>query len=90
MKLDQEVVKYPVGWVLVIFLVTIAAYLWLIDLFSKQRVFGVLVASELVAFAMLAYVYSKPSFSKVNKIWLLMGSIAVAVFLFLALTIATQ
>ena len=90
MKLDQEVVKYPVGWVLVILLVTIAVYLWLIDLFSMQRMFGVLLASELVAFSMLAYVYSKPSFSKVSKRWLLIGSIAVVAFLFLALTIATQ
>lgn len=90
MKLDQEAVKYPVGWVLVILLVTIAAYLWLMDLFSMQRVFGVLLASELVAFAMLAYMYSKPSFSKVSKTWLLIGSVSVAVFLFLALTIATQ
>lgn len=90
MKLDQEALKYPVGWVLVILLVTIAAYLWLIDLFSMQRVFGVLLASELVAFAMLAYVYSKPSFSTVNKTWLLTGSIALAAFLFLALIITTQ
>jgi hypothetical protein len=90
MKLDQEVVKYPVGWALVIFLVTIAAYLWVIDLFSLQRVVGVLLASELVAFAILAYIYSKKSFSKVSKTWLLAGSIVVAVLLFLALTLATQ
>jgi hypothetical protein len=89
-KLNQEVVKYPVGWVLVILLATIAMYLWLIDLFSLQRVFGVLLASELVVFAMLAYVYSKTSFSKVSKTWLLLGSIAVVGFLFLALIIATQ
>lgn len=88
MKLDQEDVKYPVAWVLMILLVMIAAYLWLIDLFSMQRVFGVLLASELVAFAMLAYVYSKQSFSKVSKVWLLLGSMAVAGFLFLALTVA--
>ena len=90
MKLDQEALKYPVGWVLVILLATIAMYLWLIDLFSLQRVFGVLLASELVVFAMLAYVYSKTSFSKVSKTWLLLGSIAVAGFFFLALTIAAQ
>ena len=90
MKFDQEVVKYPVGWVLVILLTTIAAYLWVIDLISMQRLIGVLLASELVAFAMLAYIYSKPSFFDVNKIWLLIGSIAVAVCLFLGLTIATQ
>jgi hypothetical protein len=89
-KLDQEVVKYPVGWVLVILLVTIAAYLWLMELFSMQRVFGVLLASELVAFAMLAYIHSKPSFIKVNKAGLLLGSMALAVFLLLALTLATR
>ena len=88
MKLDQEAVKYPVAWVLVSFLVMIAAYLWLIDLFSMQRVFGVLLASELVAFAMLVYVHSKQSFSKVSKLWLLLGSMVVAGFLFLALTVA--
>ena len=90
MKLDQEVVKFPLGFVLVILLVTIAAYLWLIDLFSMQRVFGMLLASELVAFAMLAYVYSKSSFSKVSKTWLLIGCASIAVFLILALTITTQ
>lgn len=90
MKLNQEDVRYRVGWVLVILLAIIAAYLWFIDLFSLQRLFGVLLASELVAFAMLAHVYSKPSFSKVSKAWLLMGSIAVAGFLFLALAVATQ
>lgn len=90
MKLDQDVVKYPVGLVLAFLLITIATYLWLTDLFSMQRVFGVLLASELVAFAMLAYIHSKPSFLKVSKAWLLLGSMALAVFLFLALTIATQ
>lgn len=88
MKLNQEGVKYPVAWTLAVLLVMIAAYLWFIDLFSMQRLFGVLLASELVAFAMLAYVYSKQSFSKVSKMWLLLGSIAVASFLFLALTVA--
>lgn len=90
MKLDQEAMKYPVGWVLVILLISIAVYLWLLDLFSMQRVFGVLLASELVVFAMLTYLYSKPSFSKVSKSWFLVGAISVAVFLFLALTVATQ
>lgn len=89
MKIDQEVVKYPMGWVLVILLVTIAAYLWIVDMFAMQRVFGVLLASELLVFAMLAYLYSRSSFSKVSKPWLLIGSIGVAAFLFLALTIAT-
>jgi hypothetical protein len=89
-KLDQEVAKYPLGWVLVILLVTIGTYLWLIDLFSMQRVFGMLLASELVVFAMLAYIYSKSSFSKVSKTWLIVGSVSVAVFLFLALTIGAQ
>jgi hypothetical protein len=87
-KLNQEDVKYPVASALVVLLVMIAVYLWFIDLFSMQRVFGVLLASELVAYAMLAYVYSKQSFSKVSKMWLLLGSLAVASFLFLALTVA--
>ena len=90
MKLDQEVMKYPVGWVLVILLITIGVYLWLLDLFGMQRLFGVLMASELVVFAMLVYVYSKSSFSKVSKSWFLAGAISVAVFLFLALTVAAQ
>jgi hypothetical protein len=90
MRLDQDVVKYPVALVLAFLLITIAAYLWLIDIFSQQRVFGMLLGSELVAFAMLAYVHSKPSFLKVSKAWLLLGSMVLAVFLFLVLTIATQ
>jgi hypothetical protein len=90
MKLDQEAVKYPIGSVLVILLISIAAYLWFLDQFSVQRVFGVLLASELVTFAMLVYLYSKQSFSKISKPWFLAGAFSIAVFLFLALTVAVQ
>jgi hypothetical protein len=90
MSLYQQDVKYRIAFVLTILLIVMAAYLWFIDLLSMQRVFGMLLASELVTFAMLAYVYSKPTFSKTSKGWLLLGSIAVAAFLFLALAIAAQ
>lgn len=90
MSLYQEDVKYRIAFVLAILLIMMAVYLWFIDLLSMQRVFGMLLASELIAFAMLVYVYSKPSFPRTSKAWLLSGSIVVAIFLLLALMMAAQ
>ncbi len=89
MKLDQEDVRYMIGTSLALITATIAVYLWFLDQFSMQRVFGALLGSELVAFAMIVYVYSK-SLSEVNKKWLLTGCVAVALFLFIGLMVASQ
>ena len=90
MRLDEDGVRVLISATLVVFLAVIAVYLWFIDLFSSQREFGAFLAAELVAFAMLVYLATKPDYESVKKSWVLIGCIGLALlltlpFLFLAL-----
>ena len=81
MRLHEEGVRVLISATLVVFLAVIAAYLWFIDLLSSQREFGALVAAELVAFATLVYVATRPNYDSVKKSWVLIGCIALALLL---------
>lgn len=70
---------------LVLVAIAIAVDLWFVDQLAAQQVVGIMMATELVAFAMLSYLYYKPDFSKVSGLWLLIGCGAMAIFLMLAL-----
>ncbi len=85
MRLVEEGIRGLISAALVSYLVVVAIYLWFIDLLTKQQEFGLFLATELLAFGMLLYVSTKPSYRQVNKSWLLAGCIFTAFCLTVAL-----
>jgi hypothetical protein len=81
MRLHEEGVRVLLSATLVAFLAVFAVYLWFVDLVSNQREFGAFLTAELVAFAMLVYVSTKPDYDTVKKSWVLIGCIALALLL---------
>ena len=81
MRLGEEGVRVLTSATLVVLLAVIAVYLWFIDLLSSQREFGAFLTAELIAFAMLVYVSTKPDYDSVKKSWVLIGCIALALLL---------
>jgi hypothetical protein len=84
-----EGVRSLLSILLLCFQIAIAAYLWVVDLFNGQRVFGVLVSAMLLAFCMLIYVYRKPSYKELSKSLLLIGYLALALLLSLGVAVTT-
>jgi len=84
LRLHEEGVRVLLSATLVTFLAIFAVYLWFVDLLSSQREFGAFLTAELVAFAMLVYISTKPDYDAVKKSWVLIGCIAMALFLTLA------
>ena len=89
MKLDEEMLRYTVATLLATAAASIAGYLWIVDLVSLQRVFGAMLGSELVIFAMAVYVYLNPSISSTSNTWLLVGCVIAAVFLLIAVQLGS-
>jgi hypothetical protein len=85
MRLGEEGIRSLVSAALLVFLVTVGAYLWFIDLLSHQSEFGIFLAAELVAFSMLLYLQVKTSYDEVKKAWFLIGCVSLVFFLTLAL-----
>ena len=81
MRLHEEGVRVLLSATLVVFLAVFAVYLWFVDLLSSQREFGAFLTAELVAFAMLVYISTKPDYDAVKKSWLLIGCVALALLL---------
>jgi hypothetical protein len=81
LRLHEEGVRVLISATLVLFLAAIATYLWFVDLLSGQREFGAFLAAELVAFATLIYVSTKPDYYSVRKSWVLVGCIVLALLL---------
>jgi len=69
--------------------VTLMLFLWFIDPLTNQRAFGAVIASEFLIFAMMIQVYRKPSITGSSNSWLLLGCSAAALFLLLAVQLAT-
>ncbi len=86
--MDEERLKQTVTGLLLVVMLVIALDLWLIDLSSMQGVFGALLASELMSFSILCYLYSKPTYSEVGTGWLVAGFGALVAFLMVALSVA--
>jgi len=84
LRVQEEGVRVLLSATLVVFLAVFAAYLWFVDLLSNQREFGAFLTAELMAFAMLVYITTKPDFDAVKKSWVLAGCIALALLLTLA------
>jgi hypothetical protein len=88
MNVEDEGVRTTISILLLVFLVAVAAYIWSLDLVASQRVFGVLLSAELVAFSMLIYISAEPGYNKVNKIWLSIGYFILALLLSASITVA--
>ena len=84
MRLDQAGTRSLVSATLVVFLAVIAVYLWFIDILAMQKQFGAFLAAELAAFAMLLYLYAKPTRGEFRKQWFLAGCLFMAFCLVLA------
>jgi len=85
LRLREEGVRILLCATLVVFLAVFACYLWFIDILSSQREFGAFLAADLVAFAMLVYIATKPDLDGVKKSWVLIGCLILIVFLSLGI-----
>jgi hypothetical protein len=90
LSLDEHTLRYAVETLLASAAATIGVYLWFLDISSLQRVFGALLASELVIFATAIYVFYKPTMTGPNTKWLVMGCATAAVFLLIAVGLGSQ
>jgi uncharacterized cupredoxin-like copper-binding protein len=72
-----------IAFLLLVFLVVIGVAIWFLDFVSQQRVFGFLMSAELVAFAMLVYIFYEQN-PGVSKKLLTAGFVALAVLVVLA------
>jgi hypothetical protein len=77
-----------ISFLLLCFIVAVAGYLWLVDLFSEQRAFGLLLGAVLFAFSMLIYVYTKPSYGEISKPLLILGYLALTILLSLSIAVS--
>jgi uncharacterized cupredoxin-like copper-binding protein len=69
---------------LVIFMFFAALAIWSLDFVAHQSTFALLVAAELVAFALLTYLYYEENPNTVERRWLLSGFAAIGVLTVLA------
>jgi uncharacterized cupredoxin-like copper-binding protein len=72
---------------LIVFLFAVGVAIWLLDLITQQRIFGLLVGAEFLAFALLVYLYYEETPVDVNRKWLLGGFAALATLVILATTL---
>jgi len=68
---------------LLLFLVIVGIAIWFLDFISQQRVFGFLMSAELIAFALLVYIYYEQN-PGVSKKLLTAGFVALAILVLLA------
>jgi hypothetical protein len=87
MRLDVQGIRSLVSTSILSFLLVVTVYLWFIDLLTNQRTFAVLLGAELVAFSVLIYVSTKPSYMDVSSAWILIGCIAIALLLMSAIAV---
>jgi hypothetical protein len=87
MRLSPEGIRGLVTTAILAFLLVVTGYLWFIDLLANQRTFAVLLGAELVAFAVLIYVSTKPSYSDISRAWMLIGCITIAIMLVSAIAV---
>lgn len=85
MRLHEEGVRTLIAAALLAFMVIVAAYLWFIDLLSRQREFTIFLGAELASFSLLLYISTRPSYGEVKKAWFLVGCLSIAFFLILAI-----
>jgi uncharacterized cupredoxin-like copper-binding protein len=69
---------------LLVFIVVVAVAAWSLDLVAQQRTFALLLGAELVAFAMMVYLYYVENLKELSRGWLLAGAVGLALFLVLS------
>ena len=85
MRLHEEGVRTLIAAALFAFMVTVTAYLWFVDLLSKQREFTIFLGAELASFSLLLYLSTRPSYGEVKRAWFLVGCLSLVFFLTLAI-----
>ncbi len=69
---------------LLVFIIVVGVTIWLLDLVEQQRIFGLLAAATLVAFAMLVGIYYEENPKDISRKWLTGGFAALVVLVLLA------
>jgi plastocyanin len=72
---------------LLIFMIVTAVTMWSLDLVAQQRTFAFLLSAELIAFAMLVYLYYAETPQDISRKWLFSGAIALAVVILLGVSV---
>jgi plastocyanin len=70
--------------ILLIFIFVVAVAMWSLDLIIQQRTFAFLLSAELVAFAMLVYLYYVEDPNEISRRWLSSGALGLAVLVVLS------
>jgi RsiW-degrading membrane proteinase PrsW (M82 family) len=89
LKVDDTMLRYTLETVLAAAALTLTAYAWFIDPVANQRALGAIIGSALVIFAMMVYTYYTPTFTGRSNSWLLLGCLAGAVFLLIAVQVSS-
>lgn len=72
---------------LLIFIIVVAVTMWSLDLIAQQRTFAFLLSAELIAFAMLVYLYYGETPKDISRRWLFSGAVALAVVVLLGIVV---
>jgi hypothetical protein len=72
---------------LLIFMIVTAVTMWSLDLITQQRTFAFLLSAELIAFAMLVYLYYGETPQDISRKWLFSGAVALAVVVLLGVSV---
>jgi uncharacterized cupredoxin-like copper-binding protein len=72
---------------LLIFIIVVAVTMWTLDLIAQQRTFAFLLSAELIAFAMLVYLYYGETPKDISRRWLFSGALALAVVVLLGVSV---
>ena len=72
---------------LLIFMIVTAVTMWSLDLIAQQRTFAFLLSAELIAFAMLVYLYYGETPQDISRKWLFLGAVALAVVVVLGVSV---
>jgi len=82
MKLNLQETRRLIAIALLAFLIAVTASLWLLDLVTQQRAFGFFLSSELLAFAILVYVYDRETPEDINWPQVMIGCSFIAMLIF--------
>ena len=78
-----------IATLLVIFIFVAAVTMWTLDLVAQQRTFAFFLSAELLAFAILVYLYYVENPREISRRWLFIGSVAIAVVILLGVAVLT-
>ncbi len=76
-----------ISTLLLILIIVVAIAMWTLDLIAQQRTFAFLLSAELVALAMLVYLYYEETPEELSKRWLFAGSSALAILILLSVVV---